>query len=280
MTNEAVYHKGCHVNYIKIKEKVPQSKRGAAFAQFPEQVEPNLKRGRAYDMSTLLVLYKNIMNNVSNDPESEATYTSQKLKKRLERHFGNNIVFIQQGIAAPPPDLVFSRDINIKDIINLAFKYKESFEDLRAANDMMTSESSTLSFANAQVLFYAFLIIRNLLKDTRGIQHQPLDPSDVTLEKAEELIKNEIYSFFYWILSSNSQTDNDLIDKSSIRESNNSVHRYILSLGQDLVHMSSGGKTKTPKYIGLSVTCHKMTQSKEVILLLNRNGQSVSYDEV
>ena len=72
-------------------------------------------------MSTLLALYKNIMNTVSNDPESAATYTSQNLKKRLERHFGNNIVFFQQGAAA---DLVFSRDINIKDVIHLAFKYK------------------------------------------------------------------------------------------------------------------------------------------------------------
>ena len=53
-----------------------------------------------------------------------------------------------------------------------------------------------------------------------------------------------------------------------------------MSLGQDLVYMSSRGKTRTPKHIGLSVTCHKMTQSKEVIRLLNRNGQSVSYDEV
>ena len=111
----------------------------------------------------------------------------------------------------------------------MAFKYKESFEDLRTANDMMTFESSTLSFENAHmhVLFYASLIVRNLLKDTRGIQHQPLDPYDVTLEKAEELIKDEMYSFLCWILSSNSPTDNDLIDKSSIRESNNSLHRYI-----------------------------------------------------
>ena len=188
MANEAVYHKGCHANYIKIKEKVPQSERDAAFAQFLEQVEPNLKRGRAYDMSTLLALYKNIMNNVSNDPESAAAYNSQNLKKRLERHFGNNIVFFQQG-AATAPDLVFSRDINIKDVINLAFKYKESFEDLRAANDMMTSESSTLSFENAHVLFYASLIVRNLLKDTRGIQHQRLDPSDVTLQKGRRAHK-------------------------------------------------------------------------------------------
>ena len=43
MANEAVYHKGCHANYIRIKEKVPQSERDAAFAQFLEQVEPNLR---------------------------------------------------------------------------------------------------------------------------------------------------------------------------------------------------------------------------------------------
>ena len=94
MANEVVYHKGCHANYIKIKEKVPQSERDAAFAQFLQQVEPNLTCGRAYDMSTLLVWYKNIMNNVNNDPESAATYTSQNLMKPLKRHFGNNIVFI------------------------------------------------------------------------------------------------------------------------------------------------------------------------------------------
>ena len=75
MANEAVYHKDCYADYIKIKEKIPQSERDAAFAQFLEQVEPNLKRGKTYDMSTLLALYKNIMNNVSNDPESATTYT-------------------------------------------------------------------------------------------------------------------------------------------------------------------------------------------------------------
>ena len=122
------------------------------------------------------------------------------------------------------------------------------------ANDMMTSESSNLSFESSHMLVYASLTVRNLLKDTRGIQHQPLDLSDATLEKAEELIKDEMYSFLYWILSLNSPTDNDLIDKSSIRESNNSLHRYILSLEQDLVYISSRGKTKTPKHIGLSAT--------------------------
>ena len=58
-------------------------------------------------MFTLLALFENIMKNVSNDTESAGTYTSQNIKKRLERHFGNNIVFLQQGVAAAPK-LVFS----------------------------------------------------------------------------------------------------------------------------------------------------------------------------
>ena len=56
MANGAVHHKGCQANYIKIKERVPQSERDAAFAQFLEQVESNLKRGRAYEMSILYQL--------------------------------------------------------------------------------------------------------------------------------------------------------------------------------------------------------------------------------
>ena len=90
MANEAHITKVALQITSKSKKKYPSQRETLLL---PEQAEPNLKRGRAYDMSILLALYKNIMNNVSNDPESAATYTSQNLKKLLERHFGNNIVF-------------------------------------------------------------------------------------------------------------------------------------------------------------------------------------------
>ena len=109
MANEAVYHKGCHANYIKIREKVPRSERDVVFAQFLEQVEPNLKCGRAYDMSTSLALYKNIMNHEGNDPESAATYTSQNLKKQLETLFGNKIVFFSKE--QPQYQVLYSQEI-------------------------------------------------------------------------------------------------------------------------------------------------------------------------
>ena len=37
---------------------------------------------------------------------------------------------------------------------------------------------------------------------------------------------------------------------------------------------------KTPKHTGMSITCLKMTQSKTLTRMLNRNGQLISYDKV
>ena len=65
-----------------------------------------------------------------------------------------------------------------------------------------------------------------------------------------------------------------------LRRSNPSLHRDVLSLGQDIIKMGKGGKVRTPKHTGMSITCYKMTQSKTLIRMLNRNGQGISYDEI
>ena len=51
-------------------------------------------------------------------------------------------------------------------------------------------------------------------------------------------------------------------------------------LGEDLIHAASHSRVKTPKHVGLAVTLHHITGSKEVVTLLNRMGHCSSYDEV
>ena len=51
-------------------------------------------------------------------------------------------------------------------------------------------------------------------------------------------------------------------------------------LGQDIIHAATNSQVKTPKHIGLAVTIHHLTGSKEVVTLLNRMGQCSSYDNV
>ena len=69
------------------------------------------------------------------------------------------------------------------------------------------------------------------------------------------------------------------MNKVYLRRSNPSLHRHVLSLGQDIIYMAKGGKVRTPKHTGMSITCHEMTQSKTLIRMLNRNGQGISYND-
>ena len=61
---------------------------------------------------------------------------------------------------------------------------------------------------------------------------------------------------------------------------NTPLHWQVLSVGQDLVYMSSSGKCRTPKHLGLGISLHQITQSEAVFKLINRFGNCIGYDEV
>ena len=46
-------------------------------------------------------------------------------------------------------------------------------------------------------------------------------------------------------------------------------HRYVVSLGQDLIHAVSHGRIKTPKHVALPMAVKQLTGSGKVVTLLN-----------
>ena len=55
------------------------------------------------------------------------------------------------------------------------------------------------------------------------------------MDNAETLIPDDLYTFIYWIISNKPAESTETIVKSQIIAQNTSLHRQILSLGQDLV---------------------------------------------
>ena len=51
-------------------------------------------------------------------------------------------------------------------------------------------------------------------------------------------------------------------------------------MGQDIVSLASGGRKHTPKQLGLGLTIHQATRSKDLVQLLHAAGHSVSYEAV
>ena len=54
----------------------------------------------------------------------------------------------------------------------------------------------------------------------------------------------------------------------------------IQSICQDIIFLSSRGHKLTPKHIGIGLTVHQATRSKQLVQLLHTAGYSVNYDTV
>ena len=116
--------KNCHAKYVSVrKPSLQQSVHDIAFKNVLEVIEKDLiEGGRAYDMKTLLNIFKEKIIELDSEDVSEDSCRTEK--KQLLGHFGNSIAFHEPSDVLMQ-EIVFSSSIEIKDIINLASSYKE-----------------------------------------------------------------------------------------------------------------------------------------------------------
>jgi hypothetical protein len=100
-----------------------------------------------------------------------------------------------------------------------------------------------------------------------------LPSPDDWLNAAERLVPDRLYSFLQCVLYG---TPDDGLHGSV----NESSHRAVLSIAQDMIYTASNGSVKPPKHIGLAVSLHHLTGSKQTIKILNRLGHSINYDDI
>ena len=126
---EGRYHKACHASYVSktnlkyqgsySKEETKHSK---AFNELLTIITPEVKSGKAYDMNTLLTKYKELLQRKQVDGEG---YTRQKLKSRLQSHFGDSLVF-QQPFVRTEPEFVYSSSLSLFGVINAVYRLSSS----------------------------------------------------------------------------------------------------------------------------------------------------------
>ena len=159
------------------------------------EIEPKLFSGKAYDMSSVLQTFKKNLSENGDELSGEA-YTSQKLKTKLLSHYQDRVTFLKQGPASAA-ELLIKSDIELKDVINVAFRYKEMLRDLEICYD---SDKGELSIDKSITLYHAAAILRSYINDVVGIPYQPLDPRNISVESSENIVSDEIYNLFYWTI--------------------------------------------------------------------------------
>jgi hypothetical protein len=261
---EAKYHKSCLASYTSksnLKHRVigeaNEDAINSVFKELATEINEGITQGRAYDMSSLLMEYRERLQ--AREIAADNFSTKQRLKCRLEKYFGDSVVFHRHPDKSNP-EIVYSSAISLQDVLNAL-----------AASDMQRKSDVQEIVATARK-------IKEDIKKCNGIPIRPLNVDDVSLDSARRIILNSLYWLVRLMLTSD---DNGIEDfDHQIPCTKAEKERQILSIAQDIIHCASNARVKLPKQIGLAMTVRHLTGSKQLVTLLNRMGHSSSYDNV
>ena len=157
---EAKYDKSCYGSYTSksnLRFQVPrdkeETKHDEAFDDLISIITPKTEAGIAYDMNSLLNIFKGSLQSKGVDCES---YTRQKLKSILVSHFNVGLVFHQPK--STKPELVFSSSVSLLDVVNAA----SSLPAPDQAKGMQHTRTTLTSHQNddAEMVYTVATIIR------------------------------------------------------------------------------------------------------------------------
>ena len=186
IAKDAKYHGKCRSKYVSktnlkyegYKEDNEEEEYiySAAFALLVDEITPALSEGHIYDMSYLLDRYKQVL---VVKRVSCSTYRSEKLKRRMRNHFFDQIVIEKQNDPSMP-ELIYSSHLSVADIVKTTVSH-QSTSQVENAGDEDTKQN--MEQDKAIFLYRAAQIIKNDIKQCKGLSIKPLSVDDVSIER-------------------------------------------------------------------------------------------------
>ena len=99
----------------------------------------------------------------------------------------------------------------------------------------------------------------------------PLTPEDLAENNID--IPDPVYNLLAWVLYGDSSDEAVSDEKLSLSDTNN---RRVMSIVQDMLHVVSNGRMKTPKHVVLPLTVRHLTRSSQLVEILNHFGHLLS----
>lgn len=188
-------------------------------------------------MSSLLLRYRERLGDKGINADS---YSKQRLKLCLQKHFGDNIVSHQYPDKSKP-EIIYSRAISVQDVLNAA-----------AQNTVLRSEKKASKILDDDnQLLNVTRRIKEDIRKCKGITLRPLNVDDVSLESAGRIVPRSLYSLILLLILPDGLGKDFDFDKpfSGVKTEDD---RRVLSIAQDIIHCASNARrVKLPKQTGL-----------------------------
>lgn len=288
---EARYHNRCYKNYVKCLDRKPTyigpTLYDEAFERFcVEFIEKRvIKKNEILFLSYLL---KKFVACVQSIDKVEVPYQAARLKKRIQMRYPQivfhksktmnrgTLVYVDSVTAGQVADEFIVSPHGESDTEDKSNDDDDTDECLANKEDQPFNQTAVTNLdGSLKQLFYAAIEIRELLKESNGVDSWPPDSHDLTLELATNSIPVKLYNFLAWCLGFSSEPVAD-----EMVEITTSEKTKVVSIAQDLIYAESRGKKQTHKSLALGMTVRQITGSVRLLKILHGLGHTVSASTV
>ena len=238
-----------------------------------------LNDGVVYSLKQLTTCYQQLLQ--KEEVPNFMSYRVQKLKNRLERHFGNRVQFLnlnKKGLST----LICASHITIEHMCSEVIRLFGELEDSEIMSDYKdddTTEDDYLDINN-QLYTSAKCLrnqIRNIAKKQRATKSNADEPYTalngihISNDGALNQIQTDLYNYLRWLLSDAELTFRD----DGKLEIADNIHEKVINLAQDI--MFNTAYVALPKHVGLALHLLKEARAKSLITILYRFRNAISY---
>ena len=235
IASEAKYHKNCYSLYILKKDPKAEecnSLHEVSFEELVAEITKGIRERKAYDITTLLTMYQS---NLESKGVDASCYSKQHLKARLQKHYGDELIF-HTPTARFKPELVYGSTIMVQDILNAWAELQSKKEEERMENE----------------IFRVVKHIKQDISEMGGICRAPLNVNDVSLECARRLIPDSLYLLLCLMITSDITKVSEVI-ASKAEYKNLNEERLVISIAQDIMYCCGKSRVKLPKHVSLAM---------------------------
>lgn len=286
---EARYHQKCYLTYTKeyanmLAKNTKQKKKENYPTTTPlEQFYSDIIVTRMISGGDVFTLKK--LHELLQNYDKELNFTTARLKEKLKSKFPSLI--FHPSKCKNKSDLVYNDDLTVGNVIDasivaddLTSPVEESSQDELSQDELLQDEqsqdeqhkTSLPSHIQKRELYHSAMFLRNILSKINVDLPWPPDSNDLDYKNAAQTIPTELKHFLSLLLGF---TTEPLSEKLLISEEQ---EKKIISIAQDLIHISTSGRTITHKALALGVTARQITGSQRLVKILNQFGHSCSPD--
>ena len=173
--------------------------------------------------------------------------------------------------------------------VSLACTTPEETSDTDESADFSNSEADESCFGSepqspaatnedlARPLYHVALFIRSQI--TAMNNTMPWPPSTDDLRQTQQL-PSALFNLLAWIINGDEDDGAVVSTERQTTVSSPQTLRHVMSVAEDILHCASRGRLKTPKHIYLPMAVRNMTDSSQVVALLNRFGHGLSSSQM